>query len=98
MHQYLYICTVPCLLFYKDLVKDFEDPSGYGRIPVILNFDGTYFDIQRSSDLELQKYLYYTPRSGHTVKFLSLAGSYFSVSLIRGWVVNCPTHRDSRGG
>ena len=58
-------------LFYKKLVEDFEDPSGFDRLPVVLNLDGTYFDIQRSSDLELQKYLYYTPRSGHTVKFLN---------------------------
>ena len=58
-------------LFYKKLVEDFEDPSGFDRLPVVLNLDGTYFDIQRSSDLELQKYLYYTPRSGHTVKYLN---------------------------
>ena len=58
-------------VFYQKLVEDFEDPSGFDRLPVILNRDGTYFDIQRSSDLELQKYLYYLPRSGHTVKFLN---------------------------
>ena len=58
-------------VFYQKLVEDFEDPSGFDRLPVILNLDGTYFDIQRSSDLELQKYLYYLPRSGHTVKFLN---------------------------
>ena len=69
-------------LFYKKLVEDFEDPSpsGFDCLPVVLNLDGTYFDIQRSSDLELQKYLYYTPRSGHTVKFLNF--TYLSPKFI----------------
>jgi hypothetical protein len=58
-------------IFFKKLVEDFEDLSGFDRLPLIINLDGTYIDMQRSSDLELQKYLYYTPRSGHTVKFLN---------------------------
>ena len=31
----------------------------------------TYFDVQNSSDIELQKYLFYKCRSGHTVKLLN---------------------------
>ena len=52
-------------------MKDFEDPAGLDRTPVILNIDGTYFDIQGSSDLELNKFMYYSPRSGHTAKWLN---------------------------
>ena len=59
-------------LYYKMLLRDFDDPAGLDRTPVALNIDGTYFDIAGSSDLELQKYMYYKPRSGHTVKFLNL--------------------------
>ena len=44
-------------LFYKNLVKNFEDPAGRGRTPVILNIDATYFNIEGSDDIELQKYM-----------------------------------------
>ena len=54
-------------LFYKKLIEDMEDPSGFDRIPLPLNLDGTYIDMQRSSDLKLQKYLYYL-----TLKIMSL--------------------------
>ena len=59
-------------LYFKVLVKDFEDPSGRNRTPVILNIDGTYFDIQGSEDIELQKYMYYAPRSGHVAKWINI--------------------------
>ena len=41
------------------------------RIPVGINIDATYFDIQGSDDIELQKHHYYQPRSCHTVKLLT---------------------------
>ena len=58
-------------LYFKNLVKDFEDPSGRCRTPVILNIDGTYFDIEGSADIELQKYMYYAPRAGHVAKWIT---------------------------
>ena len=36
-----------------------------------MNVDATYFDLQGSGDLELQKLFFYSPRSGHTVKLLN---------------------------
>ena len=59
-------------LFFKGLMKDFHDPSGMNRTPVILNIDGTYFDIQGSADFQLQKYMYYLPRAGHVAKWINL--------------------------
>ena len=59
-------------LFFKHLLAKFEDPSGRNRIPVGLNMDATYVDIQGSEDIESQKYFYYPPRSNHTVKILNL--------------------------
>ena len=59
-------------LFYKTLVKDFEDPSGMNRAPVVLNIDGTYFDIEGSPDIELQKHMFYSPRAGHVAMFINL--------------------------
>ena len=58
--------------YFKALLKDFEDPSGRGRKPVALKIDGTYFDIEGSSDIESQKYIYYAPRAGHVAKFITL--------------------------
>ena len=57
--------------YFKRLIKDFEDPSGRSRTPVIFNIDGTYFDIEGSSDIEKQKHMYYAPRSGHVAKFIN---------------------------
>ena len=59
-------------LYFKNLVKDFKDPSGRDRIPVILNIDGTYIDIEGSSDIELQKYMYYAPRAHHVAKWINI--------------------------
>ena len=58
--------------FHRTLLQDFEDPSGRGRIPVGLNIDATYFDIESSDDIEFQKHMYYGPRAGHTVKVLNI--------------------------
>ena len=58
-------------LFYKNLVKDFEDRSGRNRTPLILNTDGTYINIQGSADVELQKFMFYKPRSGHVAKWIN---------------------------
>ena len=52
-------------LFFKNLVKDFLDPSGQDRTPVVLNMDGTYINIEGSNDIELQKYMFYAPRASH---------------------------------
>ena len=57
--------------FYQTLLAQFEDPAGHGRLPVCLNIDATYFDIQSSDDIELQKHMYYQPRAGHTAKLIS---------------------------
>ena len=58
-------------LFFRTLLAKFEDPTGNERLPVCLNIDATYFDIQSSEDIELQKHIYYPPRACHTVKLLS---------------------------
>ena len=58
--------------YYKVLMNNFEDPDNRDRTPVPINIDGTYIDIQGSSDLQLQKHMYYGPRAGHVVKFLNL--------------------------
>ena len=57
--------------YYKELLKNFEDPKHLGRTPVLINADATYFDVQNSNDIELQKYLFYKCRSGHTVKWIN---------------------------
>ena len=58
-------------MFFKRLMRDFEDPSGRNRTPVVLNIDGTYFDIEGSQDIEKQKHMFYAPRSGHVAKFIN---------------------------
>ena len=60
-------------VFFHDLLADFEDPSGRNRLPVCLNIDATYIDIQGSDDLEFQKHFFYSPRSGHTVKVINFS-------------------------
>ena len=57
--------------YFKRLVRDFEDPSGRDRTPLILNIDGTYFNIQGSSDIEKQKHMYYGSRAAHVAKFIN---------------------------
>jgi hypothetical protein len=59
-------------IYFKALLKDFEDPSGRNRRPVALNIDGTYFDVEGSADIESQKYMFYGPRAGHVAKFINL--------------------------
>ena len=59
-------------VFYKALLKDFEDPSGRNRTPVALNIDGTYFNLEGSGDIELQKYMFYSPRSAHVAKWINI--------------------------
>ena len=58
-------------IYYKVLLKDFEDPAGLNRSPVVLNIDGTYIDVQGSEDLELQKHIYYQPRANHVAKLIT---------------------------
>ena len=58
-------------LFFKRLVRDFLDPSGRNRHPLVLNIDGTYIDIEGSQDIEKQKHFFYAPRSGHVAKFIN---------------------------
>ena len=57
--------------YFRALLEKFEDPLGQGRLPLGLNTDSTYIDIQGSDDIELQKHLFYAPRSGHTLKLLN---------------------------
>ena len=59
--------------FFKTLLANFEDPSGRNRLPVCLNIDATYIDVQGSDDIELQKHFFYSQRSGHTVKVLNFS-------------------------
>ena len=69
-------------VFFKELVRDFHDPSGNNRTGVLICSDATYLDVTNSMDLELQKYLYYLPLSGHTVKLItitSMIGKFLSV-------------------
>ena len=68
--------------FYRELFKDFQDPRGLNRIPVPIATDATYLDTTSSSDLQHQKYTYYDPRSGHTVKcilFTSMRGKILTI-------------------
>ena len=68
--------------FYRALVQDFEDPAGRGRDGVVLLIDATYIDTTNSLDLEHQKYTFYCPRSGHTVKLITMkncTGKFVSV-------------------
>ena len=58
-------------MFFRVLVKDFLDPTGRNRTPVIFNIDGTYIDIEGSADLEMNKHMFYAPRSGHTAKWIN---------------------------
>ena len=37
--------------YFKEMVKDFKDPDGRGRTPVILNTDATYSDTTSSQDI-----------------------------------------------
>ena len=57
--------------FFKSLLN-IEDPTGRGRTPVGINIDSTYIDIEGSGDNDLQKSMYYSPRAGHTAKFMNL--------------------------
>ena len=58
--------------FFSELVRRFHDPSDRGRLPILINCDATYLDTTTSGDLEMQKYLYYDPRSGHCVKLVNI--------------------------
>jgi hypothetical protein len=53
-------------------MRNFEDPRKQNRVPVPFNIDGTYIDIEGSDDFQLNKYMFYQPRSGHTAKWLNL--------------------------
>ena len=58
--------------FFKTLLERFADPENRRRIPLGINIDATYIDIQGSDDIELQKHMFYSPRSGHTTKLLNM--------------------------
>ena len=57
--------------FDRKLLEKFRDPAGQSRIPVGINTDATYIDVCHSQDVELQKSLYCSHRSKHTVKVLN---------------------------
>ena len=49
---------------------------------MILNIDATYLDTTSTADLQLQKYFYYQPRAGHTIKLTtitSMKGKFLAV-------------------
>ena len=69
-------------VYYQEMVKDLADPANLNRTPVILNADATYIDVCSSEDLEHQKYVFYEPRSGHTIKlinFTSMIGKFLAI-------------------
>ena len=55
--------------FYKAF--DFEDPNLLDRIGVLINCDATYLFTEGSSDIELQKSVWYTPKNTHVVKWIT---------------------------
>ena len=56
---------------HRRLADHIKDPTGRNRTCVIINIDGSYIDVTGSGDIELQKFLFYPPRSGYVVKFLN---------------------------
>ena len=56
---------------HRRLADQIKDPTGRGRTCIIINIDGSYIDVTGSGDIELQKFLFYPPRSGYVVKFLN---------------------------
>ena len=56
---------------HRRLAGRIRDPTGRNRICVLINIDGSYIDVTGSGDIELNKFLYYSPRSGQVVKFLN---------------------------
>ena len=58
--------------FFRTLMSSMRDPSGRDRVCVLLNIDGTYFDLQGSGDVEYSKFLFYGPRNGSVAKFLNI--------------------------
>lgn len=56
---------------HRRLAAKIRDPTGRNRRCVFINVDGSYIDIEGLSDIELQKFFFYPPRSGHVVKFLN---------------------------
>ena len=66
-------CRAGMSRLHRRLAARIKDPSGRNRICVIINIDGSYIDVTGSGDIELQKFLYYPPRSGYVVKFLNFS-------------------------
>ena len=56
---------------HRRLADQIRDPTGRNRSCIIINIDGSYIDVTGSGDIELQKFLFYPPRSGYVVKFLT---------------------------
>ena len=50
----------------------FKDPQNRGRQGVFFNADCTYLFTEGSSDIDLQKNLYYDPKSTHVIKWLTI--------------------------
>ena len=56
----------------QNIFRHFIDPSGRGRIPVVLLLDATYLAVQDSTDIYLHKSLFYGPKKDHIVKLVCL--------------------------
>ena len=56
----------------QNIFRHFCDPSGRGRIPVVLLLDATYLSVQDSADINLHKSLFYGPKKDHIVKLVCL--------------------------
>ena len=56
---------------HRALAARIRDPTGRNRRCILINVDGSYIDIEGMSDIELQKFFFYPPRSGHVCKFLN---------------------------
>ena len=61
--------------FYRTILGAIRDPAGQDRTGVLLMIDGTYLDMQSSSDVEFNKFMFYAPRHGAVAKFLNITSS-----------------------
>ena len=65
--------STPALI--QNIFRFFVDPSGRGRLPVLLLLDATYLTVQDSSDIFLHKTLFYGPKKDHIVKLICITNT-----------------------
>ena len=59
----------------QNIFRFFRDPSGRGRLPVLLLLDATYLSVQDSTDIFLHKTLFYGPKKDHIVKLVCITNT-----------------------